>query len=74
MPATAVRVAPPGDLTYAPGSRVARMDRGGHIMSILTRRHHSAQIPKVHESYMTYLYWGFALVFLALMIIGFTLF
>jgi hypothetical protein len=41
-------------------------------MSILTRRHHDGRIPKLHESYTTYLYWGFALVFVVLLIIGFT--
>ncbi len=43
-------------------------------MSILTRRHHGGQIPKLHESYTTYLYWAFALVFIVLTIMGFTLF
>jgi hypothetical protein len=28
-------------------------------------------IPKLHESYTTYLYWGFALVFLVLFVVGF---
>jgi hypothetical protein len=29
------------------------------------------EIPKLHESYTTYVYWGFALVFLVLLIVGF---
>ena len=29
------------------------------------------RIPKLHESYTTYLYWGFALVFLVLLVVGF---
>jgi hypothetical protein len=28
-------------------------------------------IPKLHESYTTYVYWGFAILFIALLIIGF---
>lgn len=32
------------------------------------------QIPKLHESYTTYLYWGFALVFAVLLVLGFTIF
>lgn len=28
-------------------------------------------IPKLHESYTTYVYWGFALVFLVLLVVGF---
>jgi len=43
-------------------------------MSILVKHRHSEQIPKLHESYTTYLYWGFAVVFVALTILGFTLF
>ena len=33
-----------------------------------------AQVPKLHESYTTYLYWGFALVFAVLLVLGFTMF
>ena len=43
-------------------------------MSTLTRRHDPDQIPKLRESYTTYLYWGFAIVFIALTIVGFTFF
>lgn len=35
---------------------------------------HASQVPMLHESYTTYLYWGFALVFVVLMILGFTAF
>ncbi len=31
-------------------------------------------IPRLHESYTTYLYWGFALVFIVLLVVGFTAF
>lgn len=31
-------------------------------------------IPMLHESYTTYLYWGFALVFVVLLVVGFTAF
>lgn len=33
-----------------------------------------SQVPKLHESYTTYLYWGFALVFAVLLVLGFTIF
>lgn len=31
-------------------------------------------IPKLQESYTTYIYWGFALVFLILLIVGFVVY
>ncbi len=31
----------------------------------------STHVPMIHESYTTYLYWGFALVFLVLLVVGF---
>lgn len=31
-------------------------------------------IPKRKESYTTYLYWGFAIIFVVLLILGFTYF
>jgi hypothetical protein len=33
-----------------------------------------SQVPKLHESYTTYLYWGFALVFAVVSVLGFTIF
>lgn len=35
---------------------------------------HPEQVPKLHESYTTYLYWGFALVFVVFLVLGFTAF
>jgi hypothetical protein len=47
-------------------------------MATLRRPHlysgRASQVPKLHESYTTYLYWGFALVFAVLMVLGFTAF
>jgi hypothetical protein len=31
-------------------------------------------IPKLNESYTTYIYWGFALVFLVLLVVGFVVY
>lgn len=32
---------------------------------------HDPKIPKIHESYTTYLYWGFALLFVVMLVVGF---
>jgi len=32
---------------------------------------HKQEIPKLHESYTTYIYWGFAVVFVVLLVVGF---
>jgi hypothetical protein len=32
---------------------------------------HKQDVPKLHESYTTYVYWGFALVFIILLVVGF---
>lgn len=31
-------------------------------------------IPKLRESYTTYVYWGFALVFIVLLVVGFVIY
>jgi hypothetical protein len=47
-------------------------------MAKLRRSHRysgrASQVPMLQESYTTYLYWGFALTFAVLMVLGFTAF
>jgi len=42
--------------------------------TIESKNHRKADVPMRKEAYTTYLYWGFAVIFVALLVAGFTLF